>query len=249
MTDSEERFSDRDVDRIIQKALEMQRRGRKTEPNSNANRDNRLSLGDIEQAAKEVGIEPSFIREAANEIEAESQLRKGSLFLGGNPTVIAIETIDAQTGGELIAELAAAMQSIVGNQGSATTHGATLSWSTDRLAAMQQAYSTEISVRGTKDRTKVEVRKDLGPLAWAIFGGVMGGVGLGAGLGVGLGVGLGALGMPGVAGIIAMGTLGLSYLLSRSIFKTVHAKRQRDTRKILSRIRAFLLADSDYERS
>ena len=244
MTDDDHRYSDRDVDRILQKALEMQRKGRQDDPTSNASRDNRLTLGDIEQAGKEVGIEPSLIRDALYEIEIESHRNRGSLFLGGSLSVSASETIDAPTNDETVRELAAAMQGIVSSQGAATTHGTTLSWRTDRLAAMQQAYSTEITVHGTKDRTKIEIRENLGQLAGAIFGGVMGGVGLGAGLGVGFGVGMGALGMPGVTAIIAVGTLGFSYLLSRFIFRAVHSKRKRETRKVASRIRAFLSADT-----
>ena len=240
MTDGEQKFSDREVDKIIKKALELQRNERNREITSNEYRDDGLTLGDIEQAAKEIGIDSSLVRMAAEEIEAESPAGRGSRFLGGFPIVVWTETIDAPTENNKVEELAAALQGIVGADGSATTSGATLSWITNRQTAMQQAYSTEISVYGGKDRTIVEVRENLSQIAWGVFGGIIGGVGIGAGLGAGFGVGLAVFGSYGVTAIIALGTLGLSYLLSRSIFRAVHAKRKRSTRKIAERIKTFL---------
>ena len=78
------RFSEREVGLIIKRATELQQ----TEP-VESERSGGVSLAELEQIAREVGIDPSFIRRAATDLDTVAPSRASPLL--GAPTVLRFE--------------------------------------------------------------------------------------------------------------------------------------------------------------
>src|SRR5262245_13697463 len=89
-TEGSRRFNDREVAAIIKRATELQQ----TEPVETER--GGLSLSEVEQIAREAGIDGSLIRRAANEIDQRPVPTAVSPFLG-SPTHLLLErTIDGE---------------------------------------------------------------------------------------------------------------------------------------------------------
>jgi hypothetical protein len=244
MTQDEPKFSDKDVRKIIQKALDIQKRERASEGTGEVvSRTGDYSLSDIEQAAGEIGLSPELVHQAATELDTGGRSSFLHRFLGAETTIVATGRSPRSADPETLQELAATMQAIVGIVGAGNVHGSAYSWTTTSADVERRGFATEVTVRSRQNGTIVEVTDRLGQLAGGLYGGILGGVGLGAGLGVGLGVGLGALGSPLFAAIFAIGTFTLSFGLSRLIYTSVAKQRRKTTKQILNKILDFF-ADS-----
>jgi hypothetical protein len=233
-------YSETDVKKIIQRALELQKREKEHQAITSGSDSGEFTLHDIEQTAKEIGLENDLVHRAAMEIQGGARSSFLKRFLGSETEIAAIGRDDTATSNEALQELAVTMQTITGFSGTGSAQGSVCSWVTSRADVEQRGFPTQITVRSVTSGTVVEIRERLGQLAAGLYGGLMGGVGLGAGLGVGLGVGLGKLGSGGAAAIIATGTFVASYGLARLIFTSVAARRRRETRVMLKRILSFL---------
>ena len=233
------KYTEQDVRKILQKALDIQKR-----ENSPAERDGNpsgeYSLVDIEQAAEEIGLIPEHVHQAAAELDSQSNSSFLSTFLGAETSIVATGRDQEPVDEETLQGLIAAMQTIAGATGVGNVHGSVCSWATTSADVERRGFPTEIIVRTGKRGTVAEVRERLGQLAAGIYGGVMGGVGLGAGLGVGLGVGLGKLDSGLFAVVFAVGTFVFSYGLSRLIFVWTAKHRRKETRRMLGRVLDFL---------
>lgn len=243
MNDDPIRYSDDDVRKIIQRALEIQKRATPVADDAQPNRSPEgLSIDEIEQTAAEIGLDPSLIRQAASDLHVTPDRPMLRRFLGAETQMTATRTLPQSAHTETLQELAVALQSVAGVQGMGSVHGGVCSYVTSGADAEKRGFSTEITVQATRSGTVIEIRERFGMLALGIYGGLMGGIGLGAGLGVGFGVGMGVLGSGGIAAAIAIGTFAASYGLARLIFTGLVRSRRREGRRMADRIAGFLSA-------
>jgi hypothetical protein len=217
-------FSDKDVRKIITRAMELQR-AEAGEPQ------HRTGIADLEQIADEVGIDRSYVRRAAEEL---AQHGRGGwrAFLGAPVT----RTLNAAVAsGETppdLEELAVAIPMLSGDAGAASTVGRTLTWITDKTTYDEKGHRTQVEIQVREKATTVRISESVVPIAGGLFGGLIGGLGLGGGLGVGLGVGV-SQGLPAFAAAFPVAMLGFGYLLARLIYRAVSRSRSRRLQELM----------------
>src|SRR5450830_1774255 len=106
------RYNDKEVARIIKQASELQQSDAPGESASG------LSLAELEQIAREAGIDPAMVRRAAVDLDAQVSVGRPSRFLGA-PSSLALErTIDGEVSPDEYDALVAEIQRAVGGMGS-----------------------------------------------------------------------------------------------------------------------------------
>lgn len=221
------RYSDQEVKKILERATELQAQG----PGGSDSSASGLTLDELQEVAREAGIDPALIRRAADDLEmgapppdswggflgAPSQLRCHRIVEGEVPT------------GEMDA-LVSIIESVVG-AGEPRLVGRTLSWSTG-----DPERKLRLTIETRDGRTLIRADEQLNQLAGGLFGGIIGGVGGGVGFGVGMGVGIGALGSALFATLFPLGVVAASWAGARKIFTSIAGKRRREMERIVDGI-------------
>jgi len=224
------RYSEKEAGIILRKAAEMQR----AEPF--AADPSGFSLAELEEVAREAGIDPAVVRSAAAEL-AGSPAESFSNALVGGPLTIRLETeLPGEYPAERFDALVPAIQSASSWQGHAGVVGKSLTWS---ARADSNTSSLQVLVVVGDDKTLIRIEERLGGMAGALFGGIIGGVGAGAGLGIGVGVGA-AIGSTLMAVGFPVLMLGGSYYLSRAIYAAYVKKERGKIRSLLDQLSAHV---------
>ena len=178
------RFSDGEVQEIMRRAAEMDA----AQPTMSG----ALTIGGLQQAAAEAGIDPAMVRQAAGQLASpvppvedhRAPVRPFSAaWFAGGPVRIAVERV---VSGELsqadCAYLIEEVRTSVGSIGIVSTLGKTVSWVTQRAAGSGLGRDVQLTITMRGGMTRISIREGLGAMAGGIFGGIGGGVG-GGGLG------------------------------------------------------------------
>lgn len=210
-------YSEKEVGLILRRATELQR----SEPT--AADPTGFTLAELEDVAAEVGIDPTYLRRAAAELETGLGSGPAELLLGAPLAFVLERTVPGEYPESGFEELVPLMQVATLGQGNASAVGKTLTWSSrsDTNTSSQQVL---VTVRDGETLIRIEER--LAGFAGGLFGGVLGGGGVGLGVGVGLPAGL-ALGLlPAV--VLPVAIVGGAYLGTRAFFaKHVRKRRAR----------------------
>ena len=229
------RYSEKEAGEILRRAAEMQR----AEPS--AADPSGFSLSELEDVAREAGIDPAVVRRAASQLDLPASENIGSA-LAGSPLSIRLEIeLPGEYPVDRFDALVPAIQDASPWQGHAGVVGKTLTWS---ARADSNTSSLQVLVSSADGRTLIRVEERLGGLVGALFGGIIGGGG--AGIGVGLGAGLGAaVGSTLFAVGFPILMLGGSYALARTIY-AAHVKKERSRLQgLLDRLAAIAAAGID----
>ena len=213
MSDNE-RYSEEEVGLILHRAAEIQP-GRS------------MSLAELEAVADEAGIDRALVRQAASEVRLEKHRSAPVVAPSGGafgPTRIVFErtiqgTVDPMMWDDIVAEIRRHLDL----DGAADKVGKELIWATRPTDESPRKIRVIVTPRAGK--TLVRVEENTGPLAGGVYGGIMGGGGAG-GLGWIIPVSIAVLHMPLLIPVFFAVWLYATYLLSRSIFRSVIANRQ-----------------------
>lgn len=181
------RFNEKEVAQIIKRASELQQ---EEAPTDSANG---MSLTELEQVAREAGLDPALVRRAATDLDTRITDQSPSRFIGA-PTRLTLErTIPGEIPTDEYETLVLEMNRVLGLVGSASTHGRTLQRTAQGVDRRRvSSRMVQITITPRHGRTTIRIEEPLGTLAGGLFGGLMGG--LGGGLtGPAVGIGLGAL--------------------------------------------------------
>src|ERR1041385_3980738 len=85
--DRDPRWAEAEVSLILKRALELQH-DEQGQPTNAPKRAEGASLADLEEIAREVGIEPALVRRAAAELDARPRAQKASRFTGGPSRIV-----------------------------------------------------------------------------------------------------------------------------------------------------------------
>lgn len=225
------RYGEEEVGLILKRAAELQRQ----QPAAAAEGGG-LSLGELEEIAAEVGIDPRHLRRAAEEVDAVAAPLRGEgveRLLGAPLTLKFERTLTGELPEDAFEMLVPEIQQAAEGHGQPSLLGHTLTWqstssNTDRM------LQVTVSSRGGLTRIRIEERSN--QLAGQLFGGIIGSVGGGVGLGVGLGVGIGALQSALFAVAWPVGIITGSFLLARMFYRSAVRRRQRALRGLLDRL-------------
>lgn len=230
----EKRFDEKAMARILAKSAELEKHDDRRMNDAPG-----YSLQEIESIAREAGISPESVREAAAELAAHDS-RLSPRFLGAATKVEENVSLPAPAGEDSMEEALASLPEIVDMQGSGTLRKGALHWSSDSFSAYRRGYDIVIDIAAREQGTGISVKAHLGNAAGGIFGGVMGGLGVGAGLGVGFGVGLATLHSPLLTAVFFVGTMAISYALSRAIYVRLVRRVSKQLKGILARLTEIL---------
>lgn len=231
------RYNEKEVALIIRQASELQE--------ADATRDSSagMSLVELEQVAREAGLDPALIRRAAADLDTRVTDRTPSRLLGA-PTSLRLErTIDGEVSPDEYDALVAEIQRAVGGMGSASLLGRSLQWTSAGGGRHRVSTRTvQVTVAPKNGRTTIRIEEPVGQLAGGLFLGLMGGIGMG--LMPLVGVGGGYLGMsvagPGFAIAVAIAACGAfvggTYLLARTIFNRIVSRRGETLQALMSRL-------------
>lgn len=226
MPPDDHRYGDKEIGKILRRASEIQR-SEPTAPDPSG-----LTLAELEEVAREAGIDAANVRRAASEIEAGRGADLGARFVGGAIRVRLERAVDGELPTEEFAGLVPLIQAAADSAGQASMVGGTLSWSSQTSGNMR---SLQVLVMARDGQTIIRLEERMDGLAWSLHGGIIGGVGggLGFGLGIPLGLAMGstlaAVGLP--AAIIAS-----SYWLARRIYRHVSLQRGHTLEELMDRL-------------
>jgi len=216
-------YDDEDVARILERATELHRE----EPVTVSRGGGGISLEELEEIAREAGIDPRHLRRAAMEVGSGSggpEERDWAWFLGDVPTIRFETTVRGEVQPHDFEGIVGAIRMEAGQAGQPNVLGRTLTW---RAEANSDNRQTRLTVSARDGVTLVAVEERLQNLAGAIFGGGVGGFGGGFGFGLGLPIGLEVIGSAAAAVALPAAFVGLAYAGARAFYKRAVRKRRR----------------------
>lgn len=220
------RYSERETSLLLRRAAELQQE----EPTRGAARAG-LTLSELEEIATEAGIDPRYLRRAAGELEAGAGGTLWSKVTGAPVAFVLERTVEGEFPESEFEELVPLISSTTLGQGTASTVGRTLTWTS---RSDTNTSSQQVLVSSRNGRTVIRIEERLGGLAGALFGGIMaGGTGLGIGGGATLG---GALGSVAFAVAAPVTVLAGSYIVARSVFASRVREHRASMEGLLHRI-------------
>jgi hypothetical protein len=187
----------------------------------------------MESLARDAGIDPALIRQAATEIDLRAADRSAPFF--GAPLRSSIDRVvpgalTDDAWGVVVAEAQSAL-----GPGHASQAGRTRTWSALGAGNEPSQRAVTISVTSRDDATIIRIDETQNRLAGSLFGGLMGGIG-GAGVGIAMAAGIGSMHSPALAAGLALAVVSGSYVLARTIFTATVWRRSRQLHALLERI-------------
>ena len=229
------RYSDQEVSLILRRAAELQA----DQPGAAGG----TSLAELEDVAREAGLDPALVRRAAADLAVAAPARAPSRFLGAATKLHAERVVDGELSMDDVEVLVEEVRRTFGDPGLVSTLGRTVTWNPTpsvragvNTAANGRRLYVTISTRG--GQTTLRAEEDLGPLAGGLFGGLMGGIGGGlTAPAVAIGAGAFHAALP-VVGLVAA-VVGGSYTLARTIYVGMARRREKELRQLVERLGAY----------
>ena len=166
------RFNEKEVARIIKRASELQ------EEEAPAESSTGMSLAELEQVAREAGLDPALVRRAATDLDTRITDQRSSPFFGA-PTTLRLErTVDGEVPAEEFEPMVLQMQRVIGQVGTASTIGRTLQWTAYGVDRRRISTRTvQVIVTPRNGRTTIRIEEPMRQLAGGLFGGLTAGLG------------------------------------------------------------------------
>jgi hypothetical protein len=184
-----------------------------------------VTLAELEEIAAEAGIDPTYLRRAA--LEIESGVADGSFWarVAGDELMLVREvTLPGELPDVGFERIVAVIQTQAREHGQPSLLGRTLTW---RAETANKSRTIQIVVSTRDGATHVRLEENLSQMAAGLFGGTIAGFGLGAGLGLGIPIGVEVLGSALFAVAAPLGVLGISFVGARAIYRGIVRRRNR----------------------
>jgi hypothetical protein len=230
------RYNEKEVAEIIKRASELQ------QIESTAESTTGMSLAELEQVAREAGLDPALVRRAASDLDTRVSDRKPSPFIGAPTNLVLERTIDGEIPVDEYETVVLEIQRELEGVGQASTLGRSLVWTMQGVSRRRAATQTvQVTVTPRNGRTTIRMEEPLGHLAGGLFGGLMGGLGGGTS-GIAMGIGMGVFHSAPVAVGLIGGMVSASYLIARTIFGRVSRTRGERMQRLMSRLAEHVTA-------
>jgi transposase-like protein len=226
------RYSEAEVALVIKRATELQA----SESQSSDAGATGLSLVELEQIAREAGIDPSLVRRAAREVDTRQSSKPASKFLGAPSVIVMERTVDGEVPTAEYEVIVDMLRRAFNDNGMLGTLGKSLAWSsTSRHGRHGNGQQVNASVTPRDGRTVIRIEQSLRATAGGLFGGLMGGIGGGT-TGISVSAGMVVFHSALVAAGLWVSVVGASYLLARGIYTHVARGRSDTLREVLDQI-------------
>lgn len=226
MPNDDTRYDDKQVGLILRRATELATTST-TDPSTREG----FSLAELEQIAKEAGIDPALVRQAATEVEGSADQGEYAWVMGAPLSIRVQRVIDTEVPEDFFDDLLAEIHLAGIGHGTASLVGRTLSWKGSGTG--QHADSFQVTVSSRDGRTDLRGERKRSQAMGGLLGGLVGGGGVGLGVGLGLPVGMNIIGSALAATALPIAAVGGAYLLARKIYQNGHQKRKRQLETLL----------------
>ena len=228
----ERKFSEEEVALIIKRAAELQQTEAVEEEKGTA-----LTLPEVEQIAREAGIDSALVRRAAQGIDRPVERSRPSPFIGAPTRIVFERVIDGEISNDEFEPIVNEARRTFGDNGVTSVLGRTLAWSTGHTGGRRRARGRQIdlsvAVRGGV--TTMRVEEELRNTAGALFGGLLGGGGGGT-TGISVGIGMEVFHSLAAAALVWVAVAGGFYALARGIYGNIESKRNEELRQLADRL-------------
>jgi hypothetical protein len=227
----ERRFNEEEVALIIKRAAELQQTEQAEHDPGNA-----LTLPEVEQIAREAGIDPRLIRHAALGLDRPHGSNRPSPWVGAPTRIVFERVIDGEVPTEEFENLINEVRRSLGENGVPSVLGKTLAWSSStRRRRRGSGRQVDVTIAPRSGVTTIRVEEELRNTAGALFGGLMGGGGGGTS-GLVIGVGMGVFhSAPIAVGLLAC-SLSTFYTIARTIFGRIAQRREKEMSELAGRL-------------
>jgi hypothetical protein len=230
------RYNEKEVSRLLKRASELQRSSPRAATPAG------LTLKELEDIAREAGLDVGMLRQAANELERSPVESSVAEKLAGAPSRIVVElTLPYEADETQFASLLPAIENAFGAGGHVGQVGRTFTWSTGQR---NSGRTGQVRVGVGRGETQIRIEEAYGALMGGLFGGVLGGVGGAVGLGAAPAVGM-ALGLPVLAVGLPILVIGGSYWGLRTGFRGYVTRRRRTLEQLLHDLSQALRVNSE----
>ena len=233
------RYSDREIALILTRTAEMQAT-RAAESEITAG----LTQDELEQIAREAGLDPRYVRSAISELDAGRGTRQ-SRWLGGSTWIQLERSVAGEVPQREYEALVEMIQQTLGEAGQPSVLGRTLRWIALTSVSGRHAHGreVEVAIAARDGQTTIRIQEKLRAFATNLFlPAVLGG---GSTAGILAGVLGGSLFGP-VGGIIGgVAALGGSYAVARGIFGAKSRSRAEQLRGLIERLAEHIAATAD----
>jgi hypothetical protein len=221
-------YDEREIGRILKRATELQH-AEPSAPSASG-----VTLTELEEIAAEAGIDPTYLRRAALDIDSGATDRSfWATVVGEDILLNRAVTLPGELSDDGFERIVATIQTQTRLHGQPSLLGRTLTWGAETA---NKSRTLQIVVTSRDGRTDIRLEENLGQLAAGLFAGMTSGFGIGAGMGVGLPIGLKLLGSVAFAIAAPVGVMGLAYLGSRAIYRAIVRRRRQAISHLFDRV-------------
>ena len=226
------KFSEEEVALIIKRAAELQQTQQVESEPSNA-----LTLTEVEQIAREAGIDPKLIRQAAIGLDRPSETSRPSPWVGAPTHLVFERVVEGEIPVEDFEPLINEIRRTMGDNGVPSVLGKTLAWTSSYQGGRRRnnGRMVDVSIVSRSGTTTIRVEEEMRNVAGAIFGGLVGGGGGGT-TGISIGIGVGAFHSVALAAALWVAVAGGFYTLARTIYTNLAIKREKQLRDLTARL-------------
>jgi hypothetical protein len=224
------RFDDETAGAILQRAADMQHEAKAPVPGGGG-----LSTADLEDVAREAGIDPAFVRRAIVESGISTPETEHSRFLGEVKTLEVVEIVEGEVGSDSVDRMLEEVQRAFADGGNITRTDRSATWSASRTLASSRLSSLVVAITARDDRTEIRITERLDPLSTGLFVGLFVG-GSGVGVAISGAIGMGELGAPLVFLAGAAAAVGSCYGLARTLYARSARKRRRELQRLMGQL-------------
>jgi hypothetical protein len=226
------KFNDEEVALIIKRAAELQQTEQTADETSSA-----MSLAEIEQIAKEAGIDPALIRRAAQSLDRPGESNRPSPWVGAPTKLVFERVVDGEISNDEHEALIDTVRRTIGDNGMPSVLGRTLSWSSSYQGGRRRnrGRRVDVTVVARGGVTTIRVEEELRDVAGALIGGLVGGGGGGT-TGITVGIGMSQFHSAPIALMLWLGAATGFYLLARTIFGNISEKREKQLKGLADRL-------------
>jgi hypothetical protein len=237
--DEQKRYDDETAGQVLRRAAELQHES--TVPVYSGQG---LSAADLEQVAREAGIDPSFVRRAIFESQISSPETERSPVFGEVKTLEIVEVLEGEVSADSVDRMLEEVQRAFADGGSVTRTDRSATWSASRTLASSRLSSLVVAITARDERTEIRITERLDNLSTALFVG-LGFGGSTVGVAISGAVGMGEFGNPLVFGAMAVTAVVAFFGTARSLYTRSARKRRRELRRLLGKLAEASISGSE----
>ena len=235
----QKRFDDETAGQVLRRAAELQH-----EAPVPVHGGDGLNAAELQQVAREAGIDPAFVRRAIAESQVSSPETERSAFLGEVKALEMFEVLEGEVSSDAVDRMLEEVQRAFADGGSVTRTGRSATWSASRTLASSRLSSLVVAITARDGQTEIRLTERLDNLSTALFVG-LGFGGSAIGVGISGAVGMGEIGNPLVFAAMAVTAVSGFYGTARTLYTRSTRKRRRELQRLLGKLVDVSISGSD----